>query len=243
MAEEFAKSELQPEDERAELKKEIKSGRLLTDDDAQFLAVRKYVGLILEEGQKDPSTDPTDYQKELEGSLGPESGRAIHAALEDYWKKTALPPRKELQADIRADPVMMFNGQFIQTVQDFRINGAGLDFVFVRTYRNQGYYNGPLGFNWDHNCNLWLRIEGESIIRSSGELREDHYRKHQTYNYYLPPDGFHDVIEANGTSFVLLMPNGTKLVYEQIDATDLHRVAAIRDRNENALQFRYDQQG
>src|SRR5262249_16289083 len=51
----------------------------------------------------------------------------------------------------KGDPVMMFNGQFVHESEDLQIHGAGIDFVFKRTYKNQINYNGPLGFNWDHS--------------------------------------------------------------------------------------------
>src|SRR5690606_26306027 len=69
----------------------------------------------------------------------------------------------DFKADKGADPVMMYKGQFIHNVGDIQINGAGIDFVFNRSYRNQVVFNGPLGFNWTHNFHVWLR-EGEQVI-------------------------------------------------------------------------------
>ena len=64
--------------------------------------------------------------------------------------------RVQVQTD--ADPIMMFCGQFVHAVQDFKIDGAGIDFVFKRVYGNHAFYNGPLGYKWNHNYNLWLRV-------------------------------------------------------------------------------------
>ena len=73
---------------------------------------------------------------------------------------------------------MAFNGQFIHTASDFTLKGAGIDFNFRRTYMNQSSYNGPLGSNWDHDYNLWIRISEQEIYRSTGTMREDVYIRH-----------------------------------------------------------------
>ena len=51
-----------------------------------------------------------------------------------------------------ADPVAPHNGQFRYDAEDARIAGAGIDFVFTRTYKNQGLPAGD-GANWKHAYN------------------------------------------------------------------------------------------
>ncbi len=150
-----------------------------------------------------------------------------------------------------ADPVMMFNGQFIHEVEDIRINGAGIDFVFKRTYKNQVPFNGPLGFNWIHNLHIWLRVANQTIFRSTGDLREEAFTKHpkfdpqaltDDFNYWIPPDGKHGVIFASANSFTLRMPNGVRYVFERdLAHTFLHRLKKIDDRHGNYLELSYDQ--
>src|SRR6266516_2438520 len=76
-----------------------------------------------------------------------------------------------------ADPVDLATGQLIYRHVDLSLDGAGIRFEFVRTYRSQAHYpNGPLGAGWDYNLNLWLReVSAEVIVSNSGELREDRY--------------------------------------------------------------------
>ena len=112
-----------------------------------------------------------------------------------------------------ADPVMLFNGQFVHDATDLRIDGAGMDFEFIRTYRNQAGYEGPLGFNWDHNYNLWLRVSGENIFRSTGGLGTESFVRHRRFGepgftYWAPPDGTCAVLLEEGDSFVCRYPNG-----------------------------------
>ncbi len=113
---------------------------------------------------------------------------------------------KEQTADLGADPVMLFKGQFVHEVNDIHINGAGLDFVFKRTYKNQVIFNGPLGYNWTHNFHIWLRVGDQVIFRSTGDLREESFSKHlkfgegftDDFDYWIPPDGQHGVIAKTG---------------------------------------------
>jgi hypothetical protein len=55
-----------------------------------------------------------------------------------------------------ADPVNLFNGLFSNDETDLELDGAGCRFSFTRCYRQSSAYNGPLGYSWDHNYNLWL---------------------------------------------------------------------------------------
>lgn len=202
--------------------------------------INKYVGIFLKQNDTGSSAS-TDYTGELEQLLGSQFSNIIQQAESNYYNQKAqhAPDDSTSGKNTQADPVMMYNGQFVHTVQDIKINGAGIDFVFIRTYKNQAFHQGPLGYNWDHNYNLWLREEGTSIVRSSGELREDRYIRHKTNKYYIPPDGYHDVIEPYGNSFILTMYNGTTYSYERINTTLLHRIKTIRDRNTNQFSFSY----
>jgi Domain of unknown function (DUF6531) len=150
--------------------------------------------------------------------------------------------------DEAADPLEMFSGQFIQRSTDLRIAGAGMDFVFERTYRNQAVYAGPLGAYWDHWYNLRLRESGLLIIRTSGELRSDLYRQHPRFgqagfSYWVPPDGEHGIIEQSGTSFVWRSPEGVRIIYAgDVAHQTLHRIQRIEDRFSNYLAFSYDEE-
>lgn len=159
---------------------------------------------------------------------------------------------KEQTADLGADPVMLFKGQFVHEASDIHINGAGIDFVFKRTYKNQVLFNGPLGYNWTHNFHIWLRVGDQVIFRSTGDLREEPFTKHPKFqpnsdgdfDYWIPPDGKNSIIRrAFDGTFFLRMPNGVKHIFEQDPAHPfLHRLKKIEDRHGNYLALTYDQQ-
>ena len=163
----------------------------------------------------------------------------------DEGKENICEDPCEKNVDNGADPVMLFNGQFVHEAQDFEINGAGINFVFARTYKNQVPYNGPLGFNWHHNYNLWMRVANQTIFRFTDDLREEAYFRHPKFgeagfNYWIPPEGRHSVIIDNDSSFIWRVPNGVRHFYEQDTAHPfLHRISRIEDRYGNYLAFSY----
>ena len=141
------------------------------------------------------------------------------------------------------DPVMMFNGQFTHSARDLHLSGAGMDFNFTRSYKNQSLYRGVLGYNWDHSYNLWLRVSGDekTIVRSTGAVREDTYLRHETLEYWIPPDGDDNVILQDGSLFVARTANGTRFVYipDPGGFPFLHVIDRIEDRFGNYLRFAY----
>jgi RHS repeat-associated protein len=166
-----------------------------------------------------------------------------------------------------ANQVTMYSGQFVYDANDIFIDGAGMDFLFRRTYKSQGYYNGPLGVNWDHSYNLCLRTVdgGQRLVRLTGGFQESAYPRHGLYgqagfNYWVPPPGEHSIIfdvQAHAAEFGvqvppgcqqcrygLRLPDGTVYFYE-IDPDypdpNLYRVKRIGDRLGNYLEFSYRQ--
>jgi RHS repeat-associated protein len=181
---------------------------------------------------KELGLSTSDTFQQLEAFFGPKQEYASFDSTKE-------------SVDQKSDPVMMFNGQFVHEVEDIRIDGAGIDFVFKRTYKNQVTYNGRLGFNWDHSYNLWLRVANNTIFRATGVLREDAYIHHQTFDYWVPPDGQHGIITESdpldsSISYVWRAPSGDRFLYQQDPTRDfLHRIVRIEDKYGNYLHFIY----
>jgi YD repeat-containing protein len=136
-----------------------------------------------------------------------------------------------------------------------------MDFLFQRTYKSQGYYNGPLGINWDHNYNLWLRkVDGnQKIVRLTGGFQESTYVKHELHNYWVPPPGEHSIIidisdmasrqefgiqSSHNCHYGLRLSDGTVYFYEKDLGNpdpNLYRIKRIEDRFGNYLEFGYGQ--
>ncbi len=165
-----------------------------------------------------------------------------------------------------ADPIELASGQLVYQHTDLVLDGGGIEFKFVRTYRSRARYpNGPLGVCWDHNYNVWLREISPTVIAvGSGALREDRYHQASPgapdVDYYAPDVGQHSVILLNQQTLKFELHSPTGVVWQftdlgQFDPADagLHRLERIFDRFQernlisgepqppgNYLHFHYD---
>ena len=148
-----------------------------------------------------------------------------------------------------ADPVLLYNGQFAHEHVDVTIHGAGIDFVFRRSYKNQVVYNGPLGANWTHSYNLYVREVRQQLILADVDFADKTFTRHplapQTgFDYFVPPDGMYACFVPNTTtnSFDLIHPDGRIVAFEPDPFSTVgngHRLKEIRDRFGNYLDFTY----
>jgi RHS repeat-associated protein len=217
--------------------------------------VRQFVANYLEQAQVSlppVTTEQAALTQDIESCFGfqdPVLHPLIQQQIEDIAAGKQAASTNPTQASVArgADPIEMFRGEFQIEATDLTISGAGLDFAFRREYKNRAIFFGPLGPGWDHNLNLSLREAGSDLVRTSGELRDDLYTRHPLYgqagfDYWVPPDGRHGIIEAAGTSFAWRSPNGMRYSYER-SASDptYHRIRRIQDRFGNYLSIEYDQ--
>ena len=215
------------------------------DDWRQFTNL--YVECIL--GGANGPLDPVSVRSAIAQELGVDTvpGFIDEQLIVQGQENPSSDPSQQ-QVNLEADPVMMFNGQFVHEVTDLTINGAGIEFAFRRTYKNQVPFNGPLGFNWTHNLHIWLRVANQTIFRATGDLREESFTQHPDFgstlngdfDYWLPPDGKEGVIFPQGNSFALRMPNGVEQIFQQDPAHSfMHRLIEVRDRHGNFLLLEY----
>jgi|GEM_PF-2836550 len=145
-----------------------------------------------------------------------------------------------------ADPVEHHRGELVHEATDLVVRGAGLDFVFHRTYRHQTIFDGPLGHRWDHGYNLFLRVDDLHAVLSMGGGRSEQYLRHGHWgaagcNYYVPPDGVDATLEPLGAGWIRRAPDGLRHVFEPEPGwSGTFRLARIEDRHGNALRFVYD---
>ena len=202
-------------------------------------------------------TDITEWNNAVE-RINAAGNEVINENYLDFYHAigdTQFQPYQQLQTFIQesqiskqpktgADPVHLFNGNFVFATTDLEIDGAGMNFSFSRTYSQLDHYNGPLGFNWDHSYNLWLRVSADMqmITASTGILRTNAYRKHYIYDYWTPSDGVDTILLQKGNTFLLRNPDGSHVLYQQhpTQGPFIHIVNRIEDRFGNYLQFFYE---
>src|SRR6516162_6431716 len=121
-------------------------------------AIARAVGLYLLESDpnatlEDLKASQQEVAQELRDYLGSDNGAAIDGYLDQYLANVGVPystaqatPERPAHSQLSAgEPVNLATGQFVHSVTDFVVAGAGIDFEFVRTYKSGTFYQGPLG--------------------------------------------------------------------------------------------------
>jgi RHS repeat-associated protein len=230
-----------------------------SNDYALFEKVKEYVNVYLQLNHKLDYTpaDVDSYKTEIIAQLG-DNGKALATEISNEVDAHYTVPQKSAvgtekpQKNVAglADPVSMYNGQFVYDVEEVHIAGAGMDFSFRRIYKNQVIFDGPLGSNWNHSCNIFLRENQQRLILNMGDFVEYVFMKHPLapqagFDYYIPPGGLHAIVQKHpaANSFVMIQRDGTRFEFEPDDfwpGALGHRIKLIEDRFGNYLGFDYD---
>ncbi len=153
------------------------------------------------------------------------------------------PSKNAIEPDYTADPINLFNGNFVYSATDFTISGAGMDFSFTRNYSQLSFFNSILGYKWDHSFNLWLRLSGDTnlIFRSNGALREITYHRQTIHNYWFADFGEDGIIFERNGQFTWRSEEGIEFKYSDnlSGRSDILLIDRIEDRFGNYLQFSY----
>ena len=159
------------------------------------------------------------------------------------------------------DPIYLNSGELYQYVEDLRIPGRGIDFVFARKYRSGVIYEGPLGNSWDHTYNRRLvLVTGQNsstlphatlprepqpgdVLRMDGLGRPDMYQI-QPDGSFPAPIGYYTRLETSTDGgYIEYDRRGGAAIYAPPTTSGLSVLVAKRDRNGNELRFTYDAQG
>jgi RHS repeat-associated protein len=159
------------------------------------------------------------------------------------------------------DPVYLFSGEFYEQIEDLRIPGRGLDFVWSRKYRSKIGPNTAQGNGWDFSYNIFIETEGADIIVCDGNSRRDRYLLSPVASRPASTSGrgsvfvgtgrtwgrkehFRELVENDDGTFTMSFAAGGEWVFHPVDdRPEQGKIRAIRDRNGNELAFAYDAQG
>ncbi|CAM2011047.1 RHS repeat-associated core domain-containing protein [Acanthopleuribacter pedis] len=84
-------------------------------------------------------------------------------------------PNQPNSGDNPTDPVYLFSGEYYEEIEDWRIPGRGLDFVWSRKYRSQRGPNTAQGNGWDFSYHVFLEQSGSALLMCDGNSRRDRY--------------------------------------------------------------------
>lgn len=142
------------------------------------------------------------------------------------------------------DPINPFTGEVRLCETDLAIPGRGLHFEFVRTYRSQNQFNGPMGYGWDHRYNDRLTIDKNTrnVIRYDGSGRADVFASIGPDQWRAPTGVFAELTRISPIRLEITEADGTRFIYQPSiqDPQLRYRLAFIVDRYGNTLSFGYE---
>lgn len=153
-------------------------------------------------------------------------------------------PCKEGAGAGLADPVYFFTGEFYESVEDVRIRGRGLDFIWARKYRSKIGPNTSQGNGWDCSYNIFLVPEADDdVVVCDGNSRRDIYTRQPDGTWSAR--GFFRELRQNGDdTFSLVFEDTGRWDFFGFDGSpQAGKIKSIVDRNNNALTFTYNPEG
>lgn len=134
------------------------------------------------------------------------------------------------------DPITLSTGESIYSNTFLHNPGIGLSYEFSLTNRTQASYNGPVGFGWDHNYNIFLKEwEDSSVSLYNGQLGISPFPKNTDGTFVKNASSKATLSKNSDGLYDLIFDSG--LVYHFWANL---RIATMVDANENTLIFSYD---
>ena len=200
------------------------------------------------------------------GGGGPIGGPA---AADDMEKGGGSPPGAPSQEgcppddvdDSVVDPVYLFSGEFYEEVEDLRIPGRGMDFVWARKYRSKIGPDTAQGNGWDYSYNIFIESEGADLVVCDGNSRRDTYTIRPllsgranaattsqavvlTGRTYTHPEYQRELHSQEDASLTLAFADGGRWDFFPLDGSAAQgKIRAIVDRNGNTIRLAYDALG
>lgn len=144
------------------------------------------------------------------------------------------------------DPVQLMSGRLQLSSVDLDVPTPFIPIRFVRSYLSGFPYYGPLGYNWDHNWNVYLRpLNSGDMARWNGQLHEDVFRWDGSGSWE-PPRGVFERLErlpGPDERYVILTRGGGRLLFARPSGwTDAERIplVLVEDNNGNKVSLHYD---
>ncbi len=141
------------------------------------------------------------------------------------------------------DPVYFFSGEFYTSVEDLRINGRGMDFVWTRKYRSQIGPNTAQGNGWDFSYNIFLQRQDEAIRLYDGNTRNDLYLP-KADGTWARGEFFRELVENPDGTLTYTFADSLQWQFNALDGSPAAgKISSMIDRNGNRMAFHYDSQG
>lgn len=137
------------------------------------------------------------------------------------------------QNTVCSDPVNVANGNLFEQITDYTLPSPGRSIVFQRTYNSLAPAAGPLGPGWRHSYQISLKDDGTSAVVQDGSGASLKFRL--SGGVYISPPGYDLTLTKDAEGYLFRTKHG---VESRFDPGGV--LLAIADRNQNALQFSYE---
>ncbi len=156
---------------------------------------------------------------------------------------SAVAGEKAKENTSSADPVDLFAGAFTVEEIDLVVPDTVLPLMFVRNYRSGIALMGPLGWNWDHGYNIYLRELADGTIAVWRQLHEDIFRP--AGPRFEPPRGVFETLDSVAglpQTYEVTGDGGMVMRFERPPGwMDVERIPLVRiaDRHGNVQTLTY----
>ena len=146
------------------------------------------------------------------------------------------PGPEEPCAQSGGNPINFGTGNKFQQEVDFSVKTPGPELAFRRFYNSQSTYNGPLGYGWTHNYNLFIEDQGERVIVWDADGKALYFNKQGGGSFTAEPLVYDTLIQEGGGTgdYVLTRTDNTFYRFNPEG-----RLLSIKDRNDNQLTLTY----
>lgn len=153
------------------------------------------------------------------------------------------------QNDTDTDPVKLWRGSVYNKASQFRPIQApgqlktatlafGLHYASDMSVGGSANYAGPVGNNWTHNYDVRLVVDSASARVYTWNGSEKVFTKELNGTY--TGDGSSTLTNNQAGAFIWQLRHGTKY---RFDVADQYRLTHISNRNDIAVELKYDQNG
>ncbi len=149
------------------------------------------------------------------------------------------PPRNlgKPQCPVSAgNPINLDTGNKFQQEADFSIKTPGPELGFRRSYNSQSNYNGPLGYGWTHNYNLFIEDQGNRVVVWDADGKALYFEKEGGGNFTADVLVYDTLTQEEGGAgdYVLTRKNNTICRF-----SSQGRLQSIKDLNDNQITLTY----
>ncbi len=137
---------------------------------------------------------------------------------------------------LAGNPVNLATGNKFQQEADFSVNTPGPELAFRRFYNSQSTYDGPLGYGWTHNYNLFVEDEGDRVIVWDADGKGLYFNKEGGGSFTAEPLVYDMLAQEGGGTGDYVLTRKDNTIY-RFDPQG--RLLSIKDLNDNQITLTY----